>query len=1161
MIASSKFQRLFLLQEVRVRRIGIIATAIIAALISAPTSSARSTRPRQLTFEDRVHAQEAIERVYYFHQIGATKTFEEAVPREVLEKKVRTYLKQSLALEAFWETPVTADALESELDRIARGSRLSERLQETFEALANDSFVIQECLARPTLVDRLTRSFFSSDRRYQGAALEEAEGLRNQLLLGELHTDEPHPRRMEVQVRESADELRGAEAGSSDEVVLAPEAFRRWRSRLPAGKGDIGAVTEETDSFVIGTVLEDERMRVRAAQYRIPKQTWDVWWLGVEAAFDPESVVPVAMDLAYLPAMNAGGIDAAPRGAPALRDATAKSMPAITTCVSDEAWDSGSHYIPDGRVGHSAVWTGSLMIVWGGYANTGGRYDPLIDSWTPTSTLDAPAPRYNQTAVWTGSLMIVWGGSPDSGPHGTGGRYDPVADTWTPTSPVDAPIPRYNHSAVWTGSLMIVWGGFMNSSPFDSGGRYDPMTDTWAPTSTLDAPAGRYQHTSVWTDTRMVVWGGYGSGDHLNTGGRYDPATDSWAPTSTLYAPSARSYHTAVWTGSQMIIWGGYANSYPFDSGGRYDPAADTWKPVSLQNAPSGRVTHTAVWTGSRMLVWGGDYAAATGGRYNPVTDKWTPTSTQNAPDARTNHTAVWTGSRMIVWGGYDTHELPDTGGRYDPETDSWTPTFTNNEPSAHFFPSVIWTGSQMIVWGGGISNIGGRYDPMLDAWRQTSTLNAPMPRYRHAAVWTGSRMIVWGGAGYNGFADYHDTGGRYDPVADTWTPTSTLHVPLRRSSPAVIWTGSLMIVWGGSTRLSPNDQLMSLDTGGRYDPRTDTWIWTSTLNAPSSRHWPTAIWTGSLMVVWGGITSFGPGDTGGRYDPLTDTWTSTSTLNSPSPRYGHTAVWTGSQMVIWGGIGWNPLTYLDTGGRYDPTVDSWTSTSTLDAPSGRADHLAVWTGSRMIVWGGRDNANVPFATGGRYEPATDAWTPTTMQNAPPGRYLAAAIWTGDMMIIWGGSGEQTPQRGGGRYDPGGIAGDDEDEDGVCSTSDNCDSRYNPGQANSDGDTEGGDACDITVTFPLAGDLTCADPPPMITWSPETYDRFRVMVSWLATFPAEKTVTSGDTLLRTTSWTVPARKWSKLCSQADRALYFKVLGKTAANGAKEYSEVAAIAVK
>ena len=57
------------------------------------------------------------------------------------------------------------------------------------------------------------------------------------------------------------------------------------------------------------------------------------------------------------------------------------------------------------------------MIVWGGFVypsslNTGGRYDPASDSWTPTSTLNAPSARYRHTAVWTGSERIVWGDIP-----------------------------------------------------------------------------------------------------------------------------------------------------------------------------------------------------------------------------------------------------------------------------------------------------------------------------------------------------------------------------------------------------------------------------------------------------------------------------------------------------------------------------------------------------------------------------------------------------------------------------------------------------------------------------------------------------------------------------------------------------------------------------
>ena len=58
--------------------------------------------------------------------------------------------------------------------------------------------------------------------------------------------------------------------------------------------------------------------------------------------------------------------------------------------------------------------------------------------------------------------MVVWGGEALPGLPtsvlGTGACYDPVTDTWTPTTQTGAPSARLEHTAVWTGSQMIVWG-------------------------------------------------------------------------------------------------------------------------------------------------------------------------------------------------------------------------------------------------------------------------------------------------------------------------------------------------------------------------------------------------------------------------------------------------------------------------------------------------------------------------------------------------------------------------------------------------------------------------------------------------------------------------------------------------------------------------------
>ena len=344
------------------------------------------------------------------------------------------------------------------------------------------------------------------------------------------------------------------------------------------------------------------------------------------------------------------------------------------------------------------------------------------DSWTAHTTISAPDPRFFHTAVWTGTEMIIWGGANfDLGNFNTGARYNPATDTWTAISTANAPTARGLHSAVWTGSEVIVWGGG-GDGQLDTGGRYNPTDDSWTATSTANAPLARNYHTAVWTGSEMIVWGGSGCGGNckLNTGGRYNPSTNSWTATSTMNAPEARFRHKALWTGSEMIIWGGSNQTNYLRTGARYNPRTDTWTPTQVPNTTiPGRYSFAAVWSGSEMIVWGGVdetfHGTSTGGRYNPINDGWVATNLANAPSPRSSHTGVWIGSEMIIWGGGNSTAALSTGGRYNSTTDSWIPTTTMNAPVARDDHTAVWTGTQMMVWGGfnngGFEeNTGGRY-------------------------------------------------------------------------------------------------------------------------------------------------------------------------------------------------------------------------------------------------------------------------------------------------------------------------------------------------------------------------------------------------------------------------------------------------------------------
>lgn len=285
-------------------------------------------------------------------------------------------------------------------------------------------------------------------------------------------------------------------------------------------------------------------------------------------------------------------------------------------------------------------------------------------------------------------------------------------------------------------------------------------------------------------------------------------------------------------------------------------------------------------------------------------------------------------------------------------------------------------------------------------AGRWTSLRDAPRGRHDHACVWTGDAMLLWGGYEDEGFAT---AGFRFDLARDTWTSLSSGDSPTGRYLMATAWTGRELVVWGGQNAMDMRGE------GARYDPATDRWRPIARADAPSARESPTAVWTGREVVVWGGSHGYGASAVqyanGGRYDPTEDAWRPVNPAGAPGPRYRHIAVWTQSEMIVWGGLvnrGGTGI-YLDDGGRYDPALDRWRAINTTNAPSPRQHAAAVWTGAELVVWGG-ETASGPSGEGARYDPASDTWTAMSRCNAPSPRGGPRAVWTGSEVVVWGGT-------------------------------------------------------------------------------------------------------------------------------------------------------------
>src|SRR5437879_2337055 len=189
---------------------------------------------------------------------------------------------------------------------------------------------------------------------------------------------------------------------------------------------------------------------------------------------------------------------------------------------------------------------------------------------------------------------------------------------------------------------------------------------------------------------------------------------------------------------------------------------------------------------------------------------------------------------------------------------------------------------------------------------------------------------------------------------------------------------------------------------------------WQAIATAPVAPRLPAvAVWTGSRMLVWGGMNDVREFGDGAAYDPGTNSWRRIA----PSPlsaRGEAMSVWTGRELVIWGGLhceiygpgecGVQPNGQLNDGAVYNPRTNAWRSIAratplflpgcTLDQPN-----QGVWTGRSVLVLGAVDCGGTTKSVGAAYDVAHDTWSPV---STPPAQVATGTpVWTGSRMLVW----------------------------------------------------------------------------------------------------------------------------------------------------------------
>lgn len=354
-----------------------------------------------------------------------------------------------------------------------------------------------------------------------------------------------------------------------------------------------------------------------------------------------------------------------------------------------------------------------------GFVNVGKRVIGG-DRWTVKATEvtpNAPANRnYNtgsadmrlQETCWTGSKWIVWGGdnAAENGFLGTGAVFDPVLNTWTPMSTTDAPVARNEFQCVWVGDRMWLYGGNNGGGvgTLTEGYYYNPTTDQWSQFSTANGPGHRHRYSACWTGTEVIVFGGWNGAAWVNTGARYNVATDTWRPIVPNPQRTGFGDHCFAWTGTEMIIAGGHntaSSTTGINKAARYNPVLDNWTP--MPDIPFSTAGGSSVWTGTEYIYgFGHGSANQIYARYNPVSNTWSPTlsarpAISNDGTGRVYHQAVWTGTEWIIAGGYDGGAGRKEAARFNPTTGRWTQMPELPKQSTH--QPFTWTGKELLIF------------------------------------------------------------------------------------------------------------------------------------------------------------------------------------------------------------------------------------------------------------------------------------------------------------------------------------------------------------------------------------------------------------------------------------------------------------------------------
>lgn len=252
--------------------------------------------------------------------------------------------------------------------------------------------------------------------------------------------------------------------------------------------------------------------------------------------------------------------------------------------------------------------------------------------------------------------------------------------------------------------------------------------------------------------------------------------------------------------------------------------------------------------------------------------------------------------------------------------------------------------------------------------------------------------------------------------VTVTLQPVATTGLALGRWDhtanllPASGVAGEAVVVAGGYTAVS--GVWAAVASSELYDPGTDQWQATGSLNTARGDHTSTRLKNGQALVAGGDGQTLVTGADGlvqvvhlnslsscELYERASGTWSLTKGSLNEGRSYHTATLLSDGRVLAVGGAGNNGR--LASAELFDPGADQWKATGSLNAA--RDSHSAtLLTDGKVLVVGGVDVNGVPLANAELYDPAKGTWT--SAGSLARGRYFhtATLLMDGKVLVIGG---------------------------------------------------------------------------------------------------------------------------------------------------------------